>query len=197
MGKPDIASLAVEYLQGRIQSAKLEIGKIEKKIYDAEAEYFSSESSQMGTLLKVCATSSRGGDVGLCLCENFLRGKDTDAPRIFLLSFSLSLSLYLSPAFLGCCFINQQGYEGFLSSKDNLRKRARTFKIEDRLFSLSSRTSPAAKEEERALDEHQNSKRDRDEGGLSRSRSSSKLVKRARSNREFKRSSTNDGIGRY
>ena len=60
MGKPDFASLAVEYLQGRIQQAKQEIGKLEKKIYDAEAEYFSSESSQMGTLLKVCATSSWG-----------------------------------------------------------------------------------------------------------------------------------------
>jgi len=58
-----------------------------RQLYDAETEYLSSDSSQMGTLLK--------------------------------------------------------GYDGFLSSKDNLRKRARAFKIEDRLFSLSSRTSPA------------------------------------------------------
>merc|ERR1739848_500215 len=110
------------------------VAKLEKKLYEAETEYFSTESSQMGTLLK--------------------------------------------------------GYEGFLSSKDNLRKRARTFKIEDRLFSLSSRTSPAAKEEERANDENQNSKRDRDDGGgLHRSRSANKfLQKRARSNREFKHS---------
>ena len=40
-----------------------------------------------------------------------------------------------------------------------MRKRARTFKIEDRLFSLSSRTSPAAKEEEREA-ENQKSLRD-------------------------------------
>lgn len=36
-----------------------------------------------------------------------------------------------------------QGFEGFLSSKDALRKRARAFKPEDRAFSLSSRTSAA------------------------------------------------------
>jgi len=36
-----------------------------------------------------------------------------------------------------------QGFEGFLSSKEALRKRqARAWKQEDRLFSLSSRTSP-------------------------------------------------------
>merc|ERR1739848_194900 len=103
------------------------VAKLEKKLYEAETEYFSTESSQMGTLLK--------------------------------------------------------GYEGFLSSKDNLRKRARTFKIEDRLFSLSSRTSPAAKEEERVNDEHLLSKQE----GLHRSRSERKFQsKRVRSQREFK-----------
>ena len=40
------------------------------------------------------------------------------------------------------CFA--QGFEGFLSSKDALRKRARAFKVEDRAFSLSSKTFPAA-----------------------------------------------------
>eukprot|EP00877_Chromochloris_zofingiensis_P006703 jgi/Chrzof1/2286/Cz11g09260.t1 len=39
-----------------------------------------------------------------------------------------------------------KGFEGFLSSKDALRKRQRTYKPEDRLFSLSSRTSPVTKE---------------------------------------------------
>ena len=139
MAKHDLTSLAMEYLQGRMQAAKQEIAKIEKKMYDAETEYFSSESSQMGTLLK--------------------------------------------------------GYDGFLSSKDNLRKRARTFKIEDRLFSLSSRTSLAVKEEERAMDENQNSKRNLDESGLNRSRSASKFqTKRQRSGRDLKHSRSTDHI---
>ncbi|KAK9825931.1 hypothetical protein WJX81_008110 [Elliptochloris bilobata] len=44
-----------------------------------------------------------------------------------------------------------KGFEGFLSSKDALRKRARTFRTEDRSFSLSSRTSPATAELEQNL----------------------------------------------
>eukprot|EP00775_Hariotina_reticulata_P004884 gene4884-5129_t len=40
-----------------------------------------------------------------------------------------------------------KGFEGFLSTKEALRKRqARAWKPEDRLFSLSSRTSPVSKE---------------------------------------------------
>ncbi|WIA35798.1 hypothetical protein OEZ86_004187 [Tetradesmus obliquus] len=40
-----------------------------------------------------------------------------------------------------------KGFEGFLSTKEALRKRQqRAFKPEDRLFSLSSHTSPVAKE---------------------------------------------------
>jgi hypothetical protein len=35
-----------------------------------------------------------------------------------------------------------QGFDGYLSSKDNLRKKARSFKMDDRMFSLSSSTSP-------------------------------------------------------
>lgn len=35
-----------------------------------------------------------------------------------------------------------QGFEGYLNSKDILRKKTRTFKPEDRLFSLSSKSSP-------------------------------------------------------
>ena len=35
-----------------------------------------------------------------------------------------------------------RGFEGFLSSKEALRKRGRAWKPEDRLFSLSSRSSP-------------------------------------------------------
>ena len=36
-----------------------------------------------------------------------------------------------------------QGFEAVLSSKDAMRKRPRNFKLDDRLFSLSSCTSPA------------------------------------------------------
>ncbi|BDA44101.1 probable chromatin modification-related protein MEAF6 [Coccomyxa sp. Obi] len=39
-----------------------------------------------------------------------------------------------------------KGFEGFLSSKDALRKRARAFKPEDRAFSLSSKSSAATQE---------------------------------------------------
>lgn len=41
-----------------------------------------------------------------------------------------------------------KGFEGFLSSKEALRKRPRGTKPEDRLFSLSSKTSPATREME-------------------------------------------------
>ena len=40
-----------------------------------------------------------------------------------------------------------QGYDGFLSSKDTQRRRQRSFRPEDRLFSLSSVTSDASKED--------------------------------------------------
>lgn len=39
-----------------------------------------------------------------------------------------------------------KGFEGFLSSKDTLRKRARAYRPEDRVFSLSSKSSPATLE---------------------------------------------------
>ncbi|KAK9796251.1 hypothetical protein WJX73_002906 [Symbiochloris irregularis] len=39
-----------------------------------------------------------------------------------------------------------KGFEAVLSSKDAMRKRPRQFKLEDRLFSLSSCSSPARKE---------------------------------------------------
>lgn len=44
-----------------------------------------------------------------------------------------------------------KGLEGFLSSKDALRKRQRTFNVDDRHFSLSSVTSPATVEQEQSL----------------------------------------------
>lgn len=39
--------------------------------------------------------------------------------------------------------LHLQGLEGFLSSKEALKRRPRQFRLEDRLFSLSSKTSPA------------------------------------------------------
>jgi hypothetical protein len=44
---------------------------------------------------------------------------------------------------LTCWCAPEQGFEGFLSSKDALRKRNRQLKPEDRSFSLCSVTSPA------------------------------------------------------
>ncbi|GAX75144.1 hypothetical protein CEUSTIGMA_g2588.t1 [Chlamydomonas eustigma] len=41
-----------------------------------------------------------------------------------------------------------RGYEGFLSTKESLRKRQRLTKGEERLFSLSSKTSPVAREQD-------------------------------------------------
>ena len=49
----------------------------------------------------------------------------------------------------GCCLDTTcllQGFEGFLSSKDVIRKRQRTYKVNDRAFSLSSVTSPAVRD---------------------------------------------------
>ncbi|MEW5320493.1 MAG: hypothetical protein WDW38_011562 [Sanguina aurantia] len=47
-----------------------------------------------------------------------------------------------------------KGFEGFLSSKDTMRKRSRNvFRTEDRLFSLSSKTSPVSREQEQANQE--------------------------------------------
>mmetsp|Transcript_49252 Transcript_49252/g.157730 ORF Transcript_49252/g.157730 Transcript_49252/m.157730 type:complete len:138 (-) Transcript_49252:49-462(-) len=79
-----------------------------------------------------------------------------------------------------------KGFEGFLSAnKATSLKKARTFKAEDRLFSLSSLTSPAV--EENLLGQM--------EGGLLGSRSSGNLLgggpmlnsKRSRLSRETKR----------
>lgn len=39
-----------------------------------------------------------------------------------------------------------KGFEGFLSSKEALKRRVRQSRLEDRLFSLSSKSSPATRE---------------------------------------------------
>lgn len=43
-----------------------------------------------------------------------------------------------------------KGFEGFLSSKDVLKRRTRAFKVEDRAFSLSSKSSYATLEHQQA-----------------------------------------------
>ncbi|GAQ84925.1 hypothetical protein KFL_002130020 [Klebsormidium nitens] len=46
-----------------------------------------------------------------------------------------------------------KGFDGFLSNSKSVSKRSRGFKVEDRLFSLSSITSPAVQELEAAREE--------------------------------------------
>lgn len=43
-----------------------------------------------------------------------------------------------------------KGFEGFLASKDTLKRRTRAFKVEDRAFSLSSKSSYATGELQQA-----------------------------------------------
>ena len=91
------------------------------QVYQMETEYLQAEYSQCGTVLKVRA------------CRD---------PRMHAVG-----SLTRAPsAARGVCHgrdAGAQGFEGFLSSKDALRKRARAFKPEDRSFSLSSCSSMA------------------------------------------------------
>eukprot|EP00884_Botryococcus_braunii_P013053 jgi/Botrbrau1/21749/Bobra.43_1s0143.1 len=83
-----------EQFQARINQLNQDLVKIEDNIYEQETQYFSMESTNIGSVLK--------------------------------------------------------GFEGYLGSKEaqkaSRRTGSRTFKVEDRLFSLSSSTSPATKE---------------------------------------------------
>ncbi|KAG2497419.1 hypothetical protein HYH03_004574 [Edaphochlamys debaryana] len=54
---------------------------------------------------------------------------------------------YLTAEYNNCGTV-LKGFEGYLNSKDILRKKTRTFKPEDRLFSLSSKSSPVTREME-------------------------------------------------
>ncbi|GLC56290.1 hypothetical protein PLESTB_001088800 [Pleodorina starrii] len=56
---------------------------------------------------------------------------------------------YLTAEYSQCGTV-LKGFEGFLNSKDILRKKSRTFKPEDRLFSLSSKSSPVTREMEQS-----------------------------------------------
>jgi len=65
----------------------------------------------------------------------------------------------LEGAYLGSessqCGTVFKGFEGFMSSKDANRRRGRVFKADERLFSLSSLTSPAHQEVEAAIEAEQ------------------------------------------
>lgn len=64
-----------------------------------------------------------------------------------------------------------KGFEGYLApTKTQNMKKTRNFKIEDRLFSLSSTTSPAAEEiAQAALDAQASTKRDKGNPGSGKS----------------------------
>ena len=89
------------------------------QLYDAESNYLGAEYSVNGNVIKVRPA--------LCLPAHALN----------------------ADGLTGCCldtFCLLQGFEGFLSSKDVIRKRQRTYKVHDRAFSLSSVTSPAVRD---------------------------------------------------
>jgi hypothetical protein len=96
------------------------------QLYELETAYLNAEHSQCGTVLKV------SGD---------LRVFDY-IPTIMHETQAID-SKNLQPA--TCQRVPEQGFEGFLSSKDALRKRNRQLKPEDRSFSLCSVTSPAVR----------------------------------------------------
>lgn len=115
------------------------------QIYDLETKYLAAEYSHAGTVLKVREWM---------IAEKAKRSRRKEEEKEEKTFFSFSVVPFF--------FLNQpppapprlhslQGLDGFLSSKDALKKRAgRGFKVEDRLFSLSSIGSPATAEAEAA-----------------------------------------------
>mmetsp|Transcript_6024 Transcript_6024/g.13144 ORF Transcript_6024/g.13144 Transcript_6024/m.13144 type:complete len:123 (-) Transcript_6024:824-1192(-) len=80
--------------------------------------------------------------------QQFKMQLENELPKIERVVADLELQ-YLQAEYSQCGTI-LKGFEGFLSSKDNLRKRSRTYKPDERLFSLSSKTSPPSREVEQA-----------------------------------------------
>ena len=94
------------------------------QLYELETAYLSAEHSQCGTVLKVWKANHAyimGPQCSRTICLTACRLSATRQRAI------------------------GQGYEGFLSSKDALRKRNRQLKPEDRSFSLCSVTSQAVR----------------------------------------------------
>lgn len=86
-------------------------------------------------------------------------------------STSSTTSRSLSPPLPASPPLHSEGLDGFLSSKDALKKRAgRGFKVEDRLFSLSSIGSPATAEAEAAAAGGRGGNNDDDDDGGNRNR---------------------------
>ena len=100
------------------------------QVYQLETEYLGAEYSQCGTVLKVHGHTQ-------CACPALLFILKAQEGKVSSLN-----AVTRTGSFVGA---RTQGFEGFLSSKDALRKRARAFKPEDRLFSLSSKTSIAVR----------------------------------------------------
>lgn len=110
---------------------------------DMEQNYLGAEYSQCGTVLKVSLLSTvrklvaeRTAAGVTCVCSA--------QPAAALPERRKCKSRWMraAAARLRPC----QGFDGFLSSKDVLRKKTRSFKPEDRLFSLSSKTSAVVSE---------------------------------------------------
>ncbi|KAL9395693.1 hypothetical protein Peur_009946 [Populus x canadensis] len=101
------------------------------------------------------AEGQRGSSNPAATLANLLskRAKLHDELRIIEIQvYDLETSYLQDP---GQCGNVLKGFEGFLSSSKNtaLLKRSRKFQPEDRLFSLSSVTSPAAEEQAAGRDE--------------------------------------------
>ena len=95
------------------------------QLYELETAYLSAEHSQCGTVLKVRIA---------CLLDDVLA-----------VSYSRPNGMTACRSSATRWYALEQGFEGFLSSKDALRKRNRQLKPEDRSFSLCSVTSPAVR----------------------------------------------------
>ena len=89
------------------------------QIYELESQYLMAEFTQLGTVLKGGLADGRGRAWSTRACPTPPSAHHLPPPHL-------------------------PGLDGFLSTKESLRKRAqRAYRVEDRLFSLSSTASPA------------------------------------------------------
>jgi hypothetical protein len=127
------ASPALEaYLQRREVIAG-DIAKLEKQIYDLESAYFTADCTNFGNVVK----AGRAGRAG---CRR--RRSRSPLPSANPLACSRP-----TPWPLG----SPQGFNEFLTSKSaQAKNKNRQFRMEDRVFSLSSITSPGTLEMQQA-----------------------------------------------
>lgn len=121
------------------------------QIYELETEYLANaDCSSFGTCLKVRSTNipfnhlTVIGRWSFLVLFNHLLGVDS-------FRYIRLYNSYLTiPLFSSLISIILQGFEGFLVSKNaQARNKNRTFRLEDRAFSLSSFTSEAEREQDR------------------------------------------------